>query len=247
MVQFFKRLVQMVRGKSYAALEHFEKPEQQLAVFVEELNGQIHGLQRSVSAAMADEKKLRMQVDDLLQKGVDWEKRAELAYTSGDTSLAKEALFKKEECDTQAEAYRKNWEVQRQATEKLKDSLSTARTKVEEAKRKYTVLVARYKAAETNKQLQKTLSTHVSDSPLQMMERLNDKILKIEAENEANIEMIGHDGGDVDLESKFAKIERQARGDEALKKLAERMKDRKQIEGGKGPGDRVDDLKKKLG
>ena len=227
MINFFKRLVGMIRGKSYAALEHFEKPEEQLTVFVEDLNRQIQNLQKSVSAAVADEKKLKLQIDDLIQKGNDWEKRAELAYESGDKQLAQEALLKKEDCDTQAEAHRQSWEARKNATESLKDSLRTARTKVDEAKRRYTLMVARYKTAQTKQDLHKTLTSKVDDSPLQMMDRLNDRILKIEAENEANLEMIGNEGTHVDLEAKFAKLEKKSRGDEALQRLEKRMEEKK--------------------
>lgn len=215
-----KRVMNVIRGKSNTVLEKLEKPEEQLSVFIDELNRQMSSLQKSVAAAMADEKRLKMQLDDLYQKADSWEKKAVMALKAGDEGLAREALMQKEECEGQVPPIRQAWEAQKEATQKLKQSLSQAKGRVEEAKRKYTLLVARYKTAETTQKLSQKLSA--DDSAAQMMERLNDRILKIESETEASMELVG-DNDTADLEARFAKLEKKSRGDQALAQLKEKL------------------------
>lgn len=222
MSQIVKRVLNLLRGKSNAILEKLEKPEEQLSVFIDDLNAQMAGLHKSVAAAMADEKRLKMQIDDLYENAQQWERKAIMALKAGDENLASEALLKKEEYESQIPVIHKSWEVQNEATVKLKQSLSLAKGRVEEAKRKYTLLVARYKTAETNQKLSKTLSSAMDDSALHMMDKLNDRILKIESETEANLELMG-DANNSDLEARFIQLERKSRGDQALQQLKEKL------------------------
>jgi phage shock protein A len=222
MGQFVKRFMNVLRGKGNSVLEKLEKPEEQLSVFIDELNGQISGLQKSVAAAMADEKRLKMQLDDLLEKSNQWEAKAVLALKGGDENLAREALLQKEECLQQSEPIQKAWVAQKDATSKLRQSLSQAKGRVEEAKRKYTLLVARYKTAETNKKLTQTLSSTHDNSAQQMMERLSDRIALIESEAEAHLDMAG-DCSSAELEAKFAQLEKKQRGDDALSQLKQKL------------------------
>lgn len=221
MGDFVKRVMNVLRGKSNTVLEKLEKPEEQLTVFIEDLNRQMAALQKAVAAAMADEKRLKMQLDDLHEKAQNWEKKAIMALKGGDEGLAREALLQKEEYEAQVPPIREAWDVQKDATLKLRQSLSVAKGKVEEAKRKYTLLVARYKTAEANKNLTEKLSPQANSTTMQMMDRLNDRILRIESETEASMDLMGNDA--TDLEARFAQLEKKARGDEALMQLKERL------------------------
>lgn len=221
MGQFVKRMMNVLRGKSNSVLEKLEKPEEQLSVFIDDLNSQMAGLQKSVAAAMADEKRLKMQLDDLNDKADQWEAKAILALKSGDDNLAREALLQKDACLQQVAPIHKSWEVQKEATMKLRNSLTRAKSEVEEAKRKYTLLVAKYKTAETNRKLTQTL-TSSDNSAQQMMDRLNDRIVMIESENEANQDLLG-DCNNAELEARFVQLERKSRGDDALMQLKQKL------------------------
>ncbi len=120
---FLKRFWYVLRGKTNRILNRMENPEEQLSVFVSELNTQVQDLQRSVAAAIADEKRLRIQIDGLLAQAEDWEKRAVLALEAGDESLAKEALVRKEACESDSLGLQTSWESQNDATLRLLLSL----------------------------------------------------------------------------------------------------------------------------
>ena len=218
----FTRIRYIVKGKAGAVLDHMEKPEEQLAVFVNELNDQMANLQKAVSRAMADEKRLKMEIEDHLAQAAEWESRAVLALESGNADLAKQALVKKEDHEARAQSLEKPWKSQQAATEKLKANLQGTKGRIDEAKRKYTLMVAQYKTVETAKKVNDSLSTSTSNSAMAMMDRLGDKIRTIEAETEAAAELSGA-SDDVDLEAKFASLERTKRGDQALDALKAKL------------------------
>lgn len=222
MKKFINRVLNILRGKSNLMLEKLEKPEEQLFVFIDDLNTQMVGLRKAVAAAMADEKRLKMQMDDLYANAQQWERKAIMALNAEEENLAREALLKKEENENQIPVIYKTWEVQKEATLKLKHSLSIAKERVDEAKRKYTLLVARYKAAETNQKISKTLSPGMDNSPFEIMDKLNNRILMIESEAEANMELMG-DTNNSDLEARFIQLERKDRGDQAIQQLKEKL------------------------
>ena len=242
MFKLVRRTWNFLRGKGHAILDKFEKPEEQLSVFIEELNGSMLKLQKSVAAAVADEKRLHLQLQKTLESASDWEHKAMLALKEGDEALARQALVRKEDSENQAKILQNSWRTQKEACVQLKGNLSQAKARVEEAKREYTLLLARYRSAQTKQKLTETLAPVSDESPMKFIEDLNDKILKIEAETEANMELIGDDVGG-DIEQKFAKLGKAHRGEQALLDLKSKLENQKQIT----YGDDVDNLKAKLG
>ncbi len=238
------RFVNLLRGKTEAFLDSAENPETQLSRFAGELNREVEGLHRAVAAAIADEKRLRMEIEDHLVRATEWENRAVLALKDGDEALARQALIEKEQCEARSLAMQKAWESQQAATDKLKGALQTARARVNEAKSKYTLLVAQYRSAATTRKMQQTLSSAPDSAPVQMMERLADRIRLLEAQTEADAELNG--GANVDLEGRFAELERRTKADEALAQLRERIGDRRALPDHGSSVRRLEDLKAKL-
>jgi phage shock protein A len=245
MPRFIRRIWNILRGKTDAVLSSMEKPEEQLSVFVSELNEQIQDLQSSVVGAIADEKRLQKQIEALGSKSTEWESRAITALEEESEELAKAALLKQEECDDEASALREGWEAQKTATVSLKESLKIAKTRMEEARRKYNLLLAQYKSVQTKQKIQKSLSASTTESPMQIMEALEEKIRVMEAETEAQLEL-EPGGASLDIEAQFVKIDRKRKGDEALAELRAKIEERKQIPADAQDADRVSELKKTL-
>lgn len=228
MLRLLQRLWNVIRGKSNVLLSKMEKPEEQLSVFIEELNDSVMKLQKSVVAAVADEKKLKLQVQGAFDSVSNWEQKAMLALQGGDENLAREALVRKQDAENQATVLHTSWKTQKEAADNLKSNLSKTKGRVEEAKRQYTLLLARYRVAETQQKLTETLAPVTNESPMQFIEDLNNKILQIEAETEANMELIGSEASD-DLDQRFAQLENAHRGDQALLDLKAKLETPKQI------------------
>jgi phage shock protein A len=94
--------------------------------------------------------------------------------------------------------------------------------KIEEAKRKKNVLVARKKRAEAQKAIQETMHGLKDQSAFETFDRMAGKIDQLEAEAEAAGELQEEYSGDV-LASKFQSLERGAGADEELAALKRKM------------------------
>ena len=233
------RMWKVFLGKLNRLLDEAEDPQEQLAVLADDLNAQLAELRRSVVDAMTQEKRLRLDIEDKLTKGEEWHSRAVLALESGDEDLARQALVKKEQVEEQALAAQSAWESQKKLTAELQESLQASKQRVEETKRKYAQLVARHRSALAKKKIAEI--SDGQDSPEQLMDRLNTKILALEAESASRLEMSGHSLGDA-LESRFRELEMRQRGDQALAQLKATVGERPRL----APGSRVAELKAKL-
>ena len=110
------------------------------------------------------------------------------------------------EHDNQQAEFGKQWQLQKDAVEKLKDQLRTLNDKIEEAKRKKNILIARQKRAEAQKAIQDTMRGLSDNSAFDTFERMTQKVEQIEAEAEASTELGGELTGDT-LQQKFKKLE----------------------------------------
>ena len=100
----------------------------------------------------------------------------------------------------------KQWDLQKQAVDKLKDQLRTLNDKIEEAKRKKNILIARQKRAEAQKAIQDTMRGLSDTSAFDTFERMAQRVDQIEAEAEAATELGGELTGDT-LQQKFKALE----------------------------------------
>jgi len=145
-----------------------------------------------------------------------------LAVRAGDDALATEALARKKEHDQLAAAYKDQWQKQKQAVDQLKTALRLLNNKIEEAKRKKNVLIARKKRAEAQKAIQETMGGLTNASAFETFDRMATKIDQIEAEAEAAGEIAEQYSGDA-LAHKFGQLEATAGATEDLMALKRKM------------------------
>ncbi|MGH7646832.1 MAG: PspA/IM30 family protein, partial [Gemmatimonadaceae bacterium] len=146
--------------------------------------------------AIADEKKLQAQAEQEKKLAEDWEKRAMLAVQEGRDDLAKQALLRQNEHSSHAQQLEATWQAHQAETEKLKNSLRDLNDKIEEAKRKKNLLIARQKRAEAQKQIQQTMSSMSEKSAFEAFERMEAKIEDNERRMLANAEIDEEFSGD---------------------------------------------------
>ena len=175
-----------------------------------------------MATSIADEKRLKKQWDEQVELSKEWERKAMLAVRAGDDGLAKEALSRKTEHDKQQGEFGKQWQAQKDAVEKLKEQLRTLNDKIEEAKRKKNILIARQKRAEAQKAIQDTMRGLSDSSAFDTFDRMTQKVDQIEAESEASVELGGALTGDT-LQQKFKSLEAGSGSDNALAELKAKM------------------------
>jgi phage shock protein A len=153
----------------------------------------------------------------------EWERKAMLAVRANDEGLAREALKRKAEHDAQFAEFTKQAQLQKDAVDKLKDQLRALNDKIEEAKRKKNILIARQKRAEAQKTIQGTMSGLSDTGAFDTFERMSQKVDQIEAEAEATTDLGNELTGDT-LAQKFKALEvGPASQDNALAELKAKM------------------------
>ncbi|HKO47443.1 MAG TPA: PspA/IM30 family protein [Polyangiaceae bacterium] len=218
----FARLAALLKSNLNDLISSSEDPEKMLNQIVLDMSNQLLEAKRQVAASIADEKRLAKQVEQETANASEWERRAMLAVRSGDDALAKEALSRKKEHQTLAEQFQDQWSKQKQAVDQLKLALRALNNKIEEAKRKKNLLIARKKRAEAQKAIQETMTGLKNASAFETFDRMAGRIEQMEAEAEAHAELNEEASGDT-LAHKFRELEVTKGADEDLTALKRKM------------------------
>ncbi len=218
----FSRLAQLIKSNLNDLISRSEDPEKMLNQVVLDMNNQLVEAKKQVAASIADEKRLAKQLELELANAQEWERRAMVALRVGNEELAKEALSRKREHDELATTYQEQWTKQKTAVDQLKKALRLLNDKIEEAKRKKNVLVARKKRAEAQKAIQETMSGLRDQSAFETFDRMSQKVDQIEAEAEAQAELADEYAGDV-LSAQFQQLEHKHSADDDLLTLKRKM------------------------
>ena len=219
---FFGRLATLIKSNLNELINRAEDPEKMLNQVILDMNTQLVEAKKQVAVAIADEKRLQKQFNNEAAVGEEWTRKAMMAVRAGDDNLAKEALLRKKEHDQLSEQFKDQWERQRVAVDQLKTALRALNNKIEEAKRKKNVLIARKRRAEAMKNIQETMSGLSDTSAFETFDRMSTHIDQMEAEAEAGAEISEEYTGDV-LSHKFSQLEVTAGADAELEELKRQM------------------------
>ncbi|HEU5049885.1 MAG TPA: PspA/IM30 family protein, partial [Gemmatimonadales bacterium] len=152
----------------------------------------------------------------------DWERRAMLAVNEGRDDMAKQALMRYNEHLQGAQQLHETWVRSKQETEALKLSLRQLNDKIEEAKRKKNILIARARRAEAQERIQQTMSGLSDKSAFESFERMAEKIDANERKALAAAELQEEFSGDA-LVRQFEVLEYHGNADQQLLELKQKM------------------------
>jgi len=205
----FDRFSTLLRSNINDLISRAEDPEKMLNQILVDMRSQLAKAKQQVATAIADEKRLRDQADAEYRQAQDWEQKAMLAIKEGRDDLAKQALMRQGEHMSHGQQLEQTWEAHRMETEKLKNSLRDLNDKIEEAKRKKNLLIARAKRAEAQARIAETMSSMSEKSAFEAFSRMETKIEDNERRMLANVEIDEEFSGDK-LASDFKVLEKGA-------------------------------------
>ena len=219
----FSRLGTLIKANINDLISRAEDPEKILDQLILDMREQLIEAKKQVAVSLADEKKLKKQLDNELHMAREWEKKAMMAVRAGRDDLAMEALQRKQTHDEVATEYQKQWEMQKQAADQLRAQLRQLNNKIEEAKRKREIYKARLRRAEAAKKIQETMGNGLGDtSAFDAFDRMGEKVDQMEAEVEAAEELSRENMG-MDLNDKFRELEADHGANDALLALKQKM------------------------
>lgn len=221
-MSFFSRLGTLLKANINDLISRAEDPEKILTQLIVDMREQLLEAKKQVASAIADEKRLRKQLENEEKVSLEWERKAMMAVRAGRDDLAVEALSRKTASEELATEYRKQWELHKSATDKLRASLLQLNNKIEEAKRKKDLLIARQRRAEAQKRIQDTMAGFGDTSAFEAFDRMSRKVETMEAEAEAAAEIGGEMSG-LDVNDRFRELESEHGASEALMALKQKM------------------------
>src|SRR5215203_2952265 len=205
----FDRLSTLLRSNINDMISSAENPEKMLNQIIVDMRTQLVKAKQQVAAAIADEKRLRDQADGEFRQAEEWERRAMLAVQEQRDDLAKQALVRHSEHVEHGRQLEATWESHRQETEKLKNSLRDLNDKIEEAKRKKNLLLARQRRAQAQQRIAETMSSLSEKSAFEAFARMEERIDQNERQIKASAEIDEEFQGDR-LAKDFKQLEKSA-------------------------------------
>jgi phage shock protein A len=215
----FDRLSSLIKSNINDLISSAEDPEKMLNQIIVDMRSQLVKAKQQVAAAIADERRLRDQADAEFRLSEDWEKRAMLAVQEGRDDLAKQALVRQGEHQSHAQQLEATWQSHKAETEKLKSSLRDLNDKIEEAKRKKNLLLARQRRAQAQQRISETMSGLSEKSAFEAFARMEEKIDQNERQIRASTEIDEEMTGDR-LTNDFKQLERASSGNADMQLLA---------------------------
>jgi phage shock protein A len=205
----FDRFSQLFRSNINDLISRAEDPEKMLTQILVDMRGQLVKAKQQVASAIADEKRLRDQADAEYKQAEDWERRAMLAVQEGRDDMAKQALVRHGEHLNNGQQLEQTWESHKLETDKLKNQLRDLNDKIEEAKRKKNLLVARQRRAQAQQRIAETMSSLSEKSAFEAFARMEERIETNERQIRASAEIEEEFTGDT-LQRDFKQLERGA-------------------------------------
>ncbi|MDB9372435.1 PspA/IM30 family protein [Nodularia sphaerocarpa] len=224
-MEFIKRILRIIRANINSLIGNAEDPEKILQQAVLEMQENLVRLRQGVAQAIATQKRTERQATAAKSTSEEWYRRAQLALQQGNEVLAREALTKRKAYQETSTALFSQIEQQNDVVARLKKDMRSLELKMSEAKSKKDMYIARARSAEASVRLQDLLDTSSPTSSLNAFERMEDKVLQIEAQSEAMAQLGTDDlqkqfdfleaGGDIDSELAAMKGQILASGENA--------------------------------
>jgi phage shock protein A len=213
------RISTILRANINDLIDRAEDPEKMLEQILRDMESQIGEARSAVASMIAQEKELQADMEENEHLAVEWRRKAELAVGRNQDELAREALKRKNQYQSNAETYRHQWSSQVEMVAKLKDQLRQLESKYQTAYSQKDVLIARRRRAQAQAQVSQTLSGLPRLDSGAELDRMERKIRGEEARAAAYIELSGES-----LDNQFAALESDSEVDDELSALKAQLR-----------------------
>ena len=222
----FRRLSDLLKANVNDLIDRAEDPEKMVKQIIIDMQTELTKATQNYGKAKASERLAEKKYLDAQKISSDWELKAKAALSKGDQELAKQALARKVKADEDVANYKEMYESISAQTDAIGDQVEVLKAKLEEAKSRQAMLIARSQMSDTQKSLAKAAGTFDPNSSFEKFQRMEDKVMRKEAEAAAFTEIAGDalGGGTGDeLRDTFKNLESDAKVDAELQRLMAEM------------------------
>jgi phage shock protein A len=211
------RLSTLIKSNVNDAIDGMQDPAKEIDQMVRDMEDSARQARAEVAMCMGEEKRLQKRIDAIDGELKTWSDRAEMAVRAGDDTLAKEALRRRSEKETERAETRKALQEQSVYVDQLATALKALEARVKDVKLRQGTLREKARAAAGVTPL--SGKTAAFDD----FERMSSKIDAVEAEAGLADELDGRSAASVAAERKLNEMSRQGSVDDALAALKKKL------------------------
>jgi phage shock protein A len=216
-----ERVSTLVRANLNDLIDKAEDPEKMIKQVILDMENQLLQVKTQVAISIADQHVLEKKLKENEDNEQQWVRRAEMAIDKKDDALARAALERSMSYKSMTDSFKQQVDDQRTQVENLKTALLKLQQKLDEANAKKDVLIAQHRRSRALNKATEAGAAIGGDSHVAAFDRMKNKVQHSEATAQATAELAAED----DVETRFAKLEKQ---DEVDRLLAE-LKSKRQL------------------
>lgn len=223
-MSIFNRISDILKANINDLLDKAEDPEKMVKQIIADMEEQVRDATEALGQAMASEKQAYAQLGKAKSSSREWEDKAKVALRAGNEELAKKALASKVEVDKNIQALQASYDQIAAQTSDLHSRVGILRQKLEEARQRQNMLIARAKMAEATESVASAASNTDPGSAMAKLDQMERKVESKEARAEAFASMTGET---VFAKDEFAELEKNQAVDAELQRLMKEMNEGK--------------------
>jgi phage shock protein A len=212
-----ERVSTLIRANINDMVDRAEDPEKMIKQVILDMENQYLQVKTQVAVSIADQHMLEKKLRENEDTAKDWMRKAETAVDKGQDDLARAALDRYQTSQRLTQSYREQVDDQKVQVETLKGALMKLEQKLEEAKSKRDLLLARQRRSVALGKAAHAQTVLGDNSKSATFERLKDRVHHTEAVATAEVELLSDDVGE-----KLTRLDRDAEVDRLLAEVKAR-------------------------
>jgi phage shock protein A len=214
-----ERVSTLIRANLNDMIDRAEEPEKMIKQVILDMENQYLQVKTQVAVSIADQHMLEKKLKENEDTGNDWMRKAERAVDKGEDDLARAALDRYQTSLRLAQSYGEQVDDQKAQVETLKGALQKLEQKLDEAKSKRDLLLARHRRSVALGKAARAQTAMGDNSKSVTFDRLKDRVHHSESVATAEVELVDDDAGerltrmdrDVEIDRLLADLKAQRR------------------------------------
>ena len=209
-----ERVSTLIRANLNDMIDRAEDPEKLIKQVILDMDNQYLQVKTQVAVSIADQHMLEKKHRENEDAGRDWMRKAELAVEKQQDDLARAALDRFQTSQKLALSYREQVDDQKLQVETLKNALIKLEQKLDEAKAKRDLFLARHRRGVALGKAARAQSAIGDNSRSAAFDRLQDRVNQTEAVANAEVELFNENASD-----RLARLDRDTEVERLLTEL----------------------------
>jgi phage shock protein A len=212
----------LIRANLNDMIDRAEDPDKMIKQVILDMENQYLQVKTQVAVSIADQHMLEKKLKENEDIGSDWMRKAERAVDKGEDDLARAALDRYQTSSRLAQSYREQVDDQKAQVETLKSALQKLEQKLDEAKSKRDLLLARHRRSIALGKAARAQTAIGDNSKSASFDRMKERVHHTEAVATAEVELVSDDTGE-----RLLRMDR----DIEIDRLLADLKDRRRLPG----------------